>query len=148
MDIKINNVVHSVNVDDDMPLLWLLRDILDFTGTKYGCGVGICGTCIVLMNDMPVRSCITPVTEAVGKNIITIEGLSPDASHKLQLAWIQAGVTQCGYCQPGQIMSAAGLLLQNSNPTDDDIDAAMQDNICRCGTYNRVREAIHLATTL
>lgn len=148
MDIKVNNVVHSVNVDEDMPLLWVLRDILDYTGTKYGCCAGICGTCVVLMNNQPIRSCITPVTEAIGKDITTIEGLSPDGSHKLQIAWEQIGVTQCGYCQPGQIMSAAGLLLQNANPTDDDIDSAMQDNICRCGTYNRIREAIHLAATL
>jgi aerobic-type carbon monoxide dehydrogenase small subunit (CoxS/CutS family) len=145
MELNINGKAYDIKVTDDIPLLWTLRDVIGLTGTKYGCGVGICGTCVVLMDNEPVRSCITPVSEASGHSITTIEGLSEDGTHPVQKAWMELSVTQCGYCQPGQIMSAAGLLLQNAKPTDEDIDEAMHSNICRCGTYPRIREAIHLA---
>ncbi len=145
MIININNEQKTVEVDPSMPLLWVLRDVLDMTGTKYSCGIGICGTCVVLVDGAAVRSCKTPVSSAAGKEITTIEGLSPDGSHRLQKAWIDVKVSQCGYCQPGHIMTAAGLLNSNPQPTDTEIDDAMKDNICRCGTYKRMKEAIKLA---
>ena len=135
----------TLDVDEDMPLLWVLRDILGLTGTKYGCGMALCGACTVHLEGAPVRSCVTPVSAAGGKRVTTIEGLSSDNSHPLQRAWIELDVPQCGYCQSGQIMSAAALLAQNPQPTDADIDAAMAGNICRCGTYVRIRQAIKQA---
>jgi isoquinoline 1-oxidoreductase alpha subunit len=131
-----------------MPLLWVLRDILGLTGTKFGCGMALCGACTVHLNGEAVRSCVTLLSRAAGQQITTIEGLSPDNSHPLQKAWIQVEVPQCGYCQSGQIMSAAVLLRENPHPTDKDIDDAMTGNICRCGTYPRIRKAIHLAAQL
>lgn len=128
-----------------MPLLWVLRDLLDLTGTKYSCGIGQCGSCTIHLNGAPVRSCSFPVSGAVGQQITTIEGLSEHGDHPAQLAWKEEDVPQCGYCQAGQIMSATALLNSNPNPSDDDIDAAMTGNICRCGTYKRIRAAIHLA---
>jgi aerobic-type carbon monoxide dehydrogenase small subunit (CoxS/CutS family) len=128
-----------------MPLLWVLRDLLGLTGTKFSCGMGLCGSCTVLIDGEPTRSCITQVEDVTGKHITTIEGLSPDGSHPLQKAWIDGHVTQCGYCQPGQIMSAAALLQKNPHPTDEDIDSALGDVLCRCGTYQRIRKAIHRA---
>jgi len=144
-DLLVNGQNYTVEADRQMPLLWVLRDLLGLTGTKFSCGAGLCGSCTVLMDDEPVRSCVTGVENAAGKNIITIEGLSPDGSHPLQKAWIEERVTQCGYCQPGQIMNAAALLKKNPKPTDDDINAAMGDVLCRCGTYQRIRSAIHKA---
>lgn len=141
----VNGQPHTINVDPDMPLLWVLRDILGLTGTKFGCGIGICGTCTVHIDGKATRSCITPVSDVENKQIVTIEGLSADGSHPIQEAWLAENVSQCGYCQPGQIMSAAALLAQNPNPTDDEIDAAMARNLCRCGTYKRIKKAIHRA---
>ena len=140
--ITINGQARNVDVDGNMPLLWFLRDTIELTGTKYGCGMGLCGACTVHLDGKAIRSCITPVSQAVGKQVTTIEGLSPDGSHPLQIAWVKHGVPQCGYCQPGQIMSAADLLARNPNPSMDEINAAMQGNICRCGTYTRIRKAI------
>ncbi len=136
---------HRVNVEDDMPLLWVLRDEIGLTGTKFGCGRGLCGTCTIHLDGEPTRSCMTSVEYADGSEITTIEGLSKDVSHPLQQAWIDEEVPQCGYCQSGQIMTAAALLEQNSDPSDDDIDVAMKMNLCRCGTYQRIRKAIHRA---
>jgi aerobic-type carbon monoxide dehydrogenase small subunit (CoxS/CutS family) len=144
-DLQINGQTYTVEAEREMPLLWVLRDLLGLTGTKFSCGEGICGSCTVLIDDEPVRSCITGVASAVGKSIVTIEGLSPAGSHPLQKAWIEEHVTQCGYCQPGQIMNAAALLKKNPNPSDEDINAAMGDVLCRCGTYQRIRSAIHRA---
>jgi aerobic-type carbon monoxide dehydrogenase small subunit (CoxS/CutS family) len=144
-DLQINGQTYTVEAEREMPLLWVLRDLLGLTGTKFSCGEGICGSCTVLIDDEPVRSCITGVASVVGKSIITIEGLSPDGSHPLQKAWIEERVTQCGYCQPGQIMNAAALLKKNPDPSDEDINAAMGDVLCRCGTYQRIRSAIHRA---
>jgi isoquinoline 1-oxidoreductase subunit alpha len=144
-DLLVNGQNYTVEAERQMPLLWVLRDLLGLTGTKFGCGQGLCASCTVLMNDEPVRSCVTQVENAAGKNIITIEGLSSDGSHALQKAWIEERVTQCGYCQPGQIMNAAALLKKNPKPTDADIDSAMGDVLCRCGTYQRIRAAIHRA---
>ena len=141
----VNGQNYTVEAQPQMPLLWVLRDLVGLTGTKFSCGVGLCGSCTVLMDDEPVRSCVTLVENAAGKSITTIEGLSPDGSHPLQKAWIEERVTQCGYCQPGQIMNAAALLKKNPKPTDADIDAAMGDVLCRCGTYQRIRAAIHRA---
>lgn len=142
---NVNNQSYQVEVSSDTPLLWVLRDTLGLTGTKYGCGIAQCGACTVHLNDNAIRSCALPVS-AVGNNkIITIEGLSEDGSHPVQIAWDEADVPQCGYCQAGQIMSATALLKKNSNPTDQDIDQAMEGNICRCGTYKRIRKAIHTA---
>lgn len=146
MTINVNNKDYNVDVEADMTLLWVLRDVLDLTGTKYACGVGVCGSCVVLMDDEPIRSCITPISVVEGKKITTIEGLSPDNKHPLQIAWQEVSVTQCGYCQPGQIMSAEALLRKIPKPTDEQIDNAMKDNICRCGTYQRIREAIKMAS--
>ncbi len=142
--LKINGQQREVNVDADTPLLWVLRDELGLTGTKYGCGMGLCGACTVLMNGQSVRSCSLPVSAAADQPITTIEGLSKDRSHPVQQAWIAENVPQCGYCQSGMILAAVALLNNKPKPTDADIDGAMT-NICRCGTYNRVRKAIHRA---
>ena len=146
--LKINNQTHIVEADPKMPLLWAIRDLVGLTGTKYGCGMAQCGACTVHMNGTPIRSCSIPVSTAVNKEITTIEGLSTDNSHPVQQAWIQEQVPQCGYCQSGQIMAATALLKRNANPTDQDIDAAMQGYICRCGTYPRIRKAIKTAARL
>lgn len=143
--ITINDQPFNLEAEAEMPLLWALRDLLGLTGTKYSCGMGICGTCTVLIDGQPVRSCITPVSSVAGKSILTIEGLSPDVTHPLQKAWLKEQVTQCGYCQPGQILTAAALLAKNPAPTDADIDSAMSWVLCRCGTYQRIRKAIHRA---
>jgi isoquinoline 1-oxidoreductase alpha subunit len=143
--LRINGQDKQVDVPEDMPLLWVLRDRLDLTGTKFGCGIGSCGACTVHLDGVAVRSCQTPAVVAAGKAITTIEGLSADGSHPVQQAWIEAQVPQCGYCQSGQIMSAAALLATNPNPSDTDIDSAMSGNLCRCGTYQRIRKAIHRA---
>lgn len=142
MELLVNNQLHEVDVEAEMPLLWVLRDILDLKGTKYSCGIAQCGACTVHIDGEPVRSCVTPVSAAVGKRIATIEGLAANASHPVQQAWIKHQVPQCGYCQSGQIMAAVALLEKIPQPTDADIDAAM-NNICRCGTYVRIRAAIH-----
>jgi len=148
INLNLNGRNTAVDVDADMPLLWVLRDVLGLTGTKYGCGMALCGACTVHLDGEPVRSCVTPVSAASGKHVTTIEGLSPDNSHPVQRAWIELDVPQCGYCQSGQIMSAAALLAQTPQPSDADIDAAMAGNICRCGTYQRIRAAIHRAAAL
>ena len=144
--LNINGKSHALDVEPDMPLLWALRDTLGMTGTKFGCGIQQCGACTVHLNDEPVRSCGVPVSAAVGKKVVTIEGLSRNGTHPVQQAWIEHQVPQCGYCQSGQIMAVAALLKKNPNPSDADIDAAIT-NICRCGTYQRVRTAIHAAAT-
>jgi isoquinoline 1-oxidoreductase alpha subunit len=141
----LNGKSTTVNVDPQMPLLWVLRDTLDLTGTKFGCGMALCGACTVHINGEAARSCITPVASVQGKKVTTIEGLSADGSHPVQKAWIAEDVPQCGYCQSGQIMSAVALLAKKPKPTDADIDDAMSGNICRCGTYQRIRKAIHRA---
>ena len=146
--LNLNGRDTTLEVDEDMPLLWVLREIAGLTGTNYGCGMALCGACTVHLEGAPVRSCVTPVRAASGKRVTTIEGLSSDNSHPVQRAWIELDVPQCGYCQSGQIMSAAALLAQNPQPTDADIDAAMAGNICRCGTYQRIRAAIHRAASL
>lgn len=146
--LKVNGKTVNVDVDPATPLLWVLRETLSLTGTKYGCGVAQCGACTVHLNGEAIRSCIKRVGDAAGKEITTIEGLSNDLSHPLQKAWIEIDVPQCGYCQSGQIMSAAVLLAKNSKPTDADIDGAMTGNICRCGTYQRIRQAIHNAAEM
>jgi isoquinoline 1-oxidoreductase subunit alpha len=143
--LTVNNKVQTVDVSPDMPVLWVLRDILGLTGAKYGCGIGACGACTCHLDGSAFRTCITPISEVGTKKITTIEGLSPDGSHPLQKAWVEEDVAQCGYCQAGQIMSAAALLSQKTDPTDAEINAAMTDNICRCGTYQRIRSAIHKA---
>jgi isoquinoline 1-oxidoreductase subunit alpha len=145
---KLNGKEQTVNVDPEMPLLWVIRDVLDLKGTKYGCGVAQCGACVVHMNGEAVRSCVTKVKRAEGHNITTIEGLSEKNTHPLQQAWMEIDVPQCGYCHSGQLMSAAVLLRENPHPTDEDIDLAMAGNICRCGTYPRIRKAIHRAAEL
>ena len=144
-DLQINGQAYTVEAETDMPLLWVLRDLLGLTGTKFSCGMGLCGSCTVLMDGEPTRSCITLVQDAAGKDILTIEGLSEDVSHPLQKAWLEEHVTQCGYCQPGQIMNAAALLQKNPHPDDKAIDAAMENVLCRCGSYQRIRKAIHRA---
>lgn len=144
----INQKTHAIDVDPRMPLLWAIRDVVGLTGTKYGCGIAQCGACTVHLEGTPIRSCKVPVSAAAGKNITTIEGLSSDNSHPVQQAWILEQVPQCGYCQSGQILSAAALLKRKPSPTDKDIDAAMQGNICRCGTYPRIRKAIKTAAAL
>ena len=145
VSLTVNGRPQTVDVPDDTPLLWVLRDTLSMTGTKFGCGIAQCGACTVLVDGAPVRSCSTRISQTAGKRVTTIEGLSPDSSHPLQQAWVAEQVPQCGYCQSGQIMSAAALLASNRRPTDADIDRAMGGNICRCGTYQRIRRAIHRA---
>lgn len=140
--IVINGKPHTVDADPRTPLLWILRDQLSLTGTKYGCGAGLCGACTVHLDGQAVRSCITPLSAVRQRKVTTIEGLSPDRSHPLQKAWIAEQVPQCGYCQSGQIMSAAALLAKNAHPSNADIDTAMNGNLCRCGTYTRIRRAI------
>ena len=145
INLKVNGVSRQFDGEPDMPLLWFLRDELQLTGTKYGCGEGLCGACTVHVNGSATRSCQIPMQNVAGKAVVTIEGLSKNADHPAQQAWRQANVPQCGYCQSGQIMQAAALLKQKPKPTDADIDSAMKGNICRCGTYQRIREAIKLA---
>jgi isoquinoline 1-oxidoreductase subunit alpha len=146
--LTVNGKSTTVDVPEDMPLLWVLRDVLNLRGTKYGCGIGQCGACTIHFGGRAVRSCQTPVAAADGAQITTIEGLSADGTHPVQLAWAEIDVPQCGYCQAGQMMSAAALLAKNGKLSDQDIDAAMNGNICRCGTYIRIRQAIHRASTL
>ena len=148
MKLDINGTSHDVDVTPDMPLLWVLRDVLGLTGTKFGCGMAQCGACTVHLDGQPVRSCITPVSSVGSRAVRTIESLPGDGSHPVQRAWAQVDVVQCGYCQSGQIMTAVALLEQKPNPSDADIDAAMSGNICRCGTYARIREAVHVAAKL
>ena len=145
ISLNVNGQAHIVEVSPDTPLLWVLRDNLGLTGTKYGCGIGACGACTVHLDGNAVRSCTLSVDQVGDRPITTIEGLSTDGDHPLQQAWLAENVAQCGYCQPGQIMTAAGLLAENPKPSDDDIDAAMSGNLCRCGTYQRIRRAIHHA---
>ena len=145
---NLNGLPTAVEVEPDKPLLWVLRDDLGLTGTKYGCGMAICGCCTVHLEGDAIRSCVTPISRVEGKQVTTIEGLSKDLSHPVQRAWMDLQVPQCGYCQPGQMMSAACLLAQNPNPTDSDISDAMSGNLCRCGTYQRVRKAIHRAAQI
>jgi isoquinoline 1-oxidoreductase subunit alpha len=142
---KLNGVEREVDAPPDMPLLWVIRDVLKLTGTKFGCGMALCGACTVHVNGQATRSCVMPISAAAGKSVLTIEGLSHEGSHPLQRAWIAEEVPQCGYCQSGQIMAAAVLLRENPRPSDADIDDAMSGNICRCGTYQRIRRAIHRA---
>lgn len=144
----LNGRSQTVNVQNEMPLLWVLRDTLNLTGTKFGCGMALCGACTVHVNGSPTRSCVTPAAGVAGRSVTTIEGLSPDGSHPVQRAWIEADVPQCGYCQSGQIMTAAALVAKTSNPTDADINEAMRGNLCRCGTYPSIRKAIHRAAQL
>jgi isoquinoline 1-oxidoreductase alpha subunit len=145
---RVNGKATTVDVPPDMPLLWVLRDVLDLKGAKFGCGVAQCGACTVHVSGAPTRSCVTPVSAIQGAEVMTIEGLSPQGTHALQRAWEELDVPQCGYCQAGQLMSAAALLAKTPNPTDADIDAAMNGNVCRCGTYLRIREAIHRAAKM
>jgi aerobic-type carbon monoxide dehydrogenase small subunit (CoxS/CutS family) len=147
-ELTVNGQAHAVDVSPDTPLLWVLRDVLNLKGTKYGCGIGQCAACTVHLNGKPIYSCLTQVQRAANAQITTIEGLSADGSHPVQRAWEQLDVPQCGYCQAGQIMAAAALLAKTPKPTDADIDAAMSGHLCRCGTYLRIREAVHKAATL
>jgi aerobic-type carbon monoxide dehydrogenase small subunit (CoxS/CutS family) len=144
--IQVNSETHIVEATPDTPLLWVLRDNLGLTGTKFGCGKGLCGACTVHLDGEALRACSVPLGNAVGREIVTIEGLTPDSSHPLQVAWIEEDVPQCGYCQPGQIMMAAALLAENPDPSDEDINEAMDGILCRCGTYQRIRRAIHTAS--
>jgi len=146
--LNVNGEERSVNAPDDMPLLWVLRDLIGLTGPKFGCGMSLCGCCTVHLDGEAVRSCTTPVAKAVGKKILTIEGLSADGSHPVQRAWAELDVVQCGYCQPGQIMNAAALIAAKPNPTDAEIDAAMKGNLCRCGTYERIHAAVARAAQI
>jgi isoquinoline 1-oxidoreductase alpha subunit len=141
----VNGKEQSVDVDPGMPLLWVLRDVLQLTGTHFGCGMGLCGSCTVHVDGEARRSCVLPVSQVAGRQVTTIEGLAPAGDHPLQQAWLAENVAQCGYCQPGQIMAAAALLAKNPRPSDADIDATMSSNLCRCGTYGRIRRAIHRA---
>lgn len=147
MILTVNGTTHDVTVPPDTPLLWVIRDTLKLTGTKFGCGINQCGACTVLMDSVPIRSCSTTVARAVGKKIVTVEGLSKDRSHPLQRAWEAEQVPQCGYCQSGMLMSSAALLLRAPRPTDSEIDRALAGHICRCGTYSRIRAAIHRAAS-
>jgi isoquinoline 1-oxidoreductase subunit alpha len=144
----VNGKPQRVDVSPDQPLLWVIREDLRLTGTKYGCGMALCGACTVHLDGTPVRSCVTPVSAAAGKRVTTIEGLSAQGTHPVQRAWMEVDAPQCGFCQSGQIMSAAALLARKASPSDADIDAAMAGNICRCGTYQRIRAAIHRAAAL
>ena len=146
--LNLNGKSVTLDVPADMPLLWALRDELNLCGTKFGCGAGLCGACTVHQDGVPIRSCVTPISAVAGKKVTTIEGLSADATHPLQQAWVEIDVPQCGYCQAGQIMSAAALLAKKPKPTDADIDTAMNGNLCRCATYLRIRKAIHRAAEL
>ena len=148
INLNVNGKDRAVDVARDTPLLWVIRETLGLTGTKFGCGMALCGACTVHLDGEAVRSCVTPVSRAAGKEVTTIEGLSPNLGHPLQQAWIAEDVPQCGYCQSGQIMAAAVLLRENPRPTDADIDDAMTGNLCRCGTYQRIRRAIHLAAQM
>ncbi|MCY4541025.1 MAG: (2Fe-2S)-binding protein [Rhodobacteraceae bacterium] len=148
ISLTINGASHTVDAEPETPLLWVLRDNIGLTGTKYGCGIAKCGACTVMIDGKKAFSCTTKASAAVGKDVTTIEGLSEDSSHPVQVAWIEQDVPQCGYCQSGQIMAAAALLNQRPDPSDLDIDAAMSDNICRCGTYRRIRSAIHRAAEI
>ena len=148
MKLRVNRKDYTISANPDTPLLWVIRENLGLSGTKYGCGLSLCGACTVLVDGEAIRSCVTPVGSVVGKEITTIEGLSPDGSHPLHQAWIEYDVPQCGYCHSGQILSAAALLAKNSSPSDADIDEAMAGNICRCGTYQRIRHAIHRASKI
>jgi len=148
MKFRINGQDHEVDAPPDMPLLWVLRDLIGLTGTKYGCGIAQCGSCLVHVDGRPRRSCVTTAAGAAGKSITTIEGLSPDGAHPVQRAWAEIDVVQCGYCQSGQIMAAAALIATNPNPSDADIDAALGEQLCRCGTYQRIRAAVHRAAEL
>ena len=145
ISLTVNGAEKSVDVDPNMPLLWVIRETLGLTGTKFGCGMALCGACTVHLDGNPIRSCVTPVSVAAGKKVTTIEGISADRSHPVQKAWIELQVPQCGYCQSGQIMSACALLEKKPKPSDEDIDTAMSGNLCRCGTYQRIRAAIHKA---
>lgn len=145
MKLRVNGQDHMLDVDPEMPILWALRDVVGLTGTKYGCGQALCGACTVHLDGQPVRSCVTPVRRAEGKEIVTIEGLSPDGAHPLQKAWVELGVPQCGFCQAGQIMAAAALLAKKPKPTDEEIDHSLSGNLCRCGTYTRIRAAVKKA---
>jgi isoquinoline 1-oxidoreductase subunit alpha len=147
VSVTVNGTARSFDGDADMPLLWYLRDVLQATGTKFGCGQALCGACTVHLDGAAIRACITPMKAVAGKSIVTIEGLDAKGQHALQVAWRELGVPQCGYCQSGQIMQAAALLKQNAKPSDADIDAAMSGNICRCGTYTRIKAAIKRAAT-
>jgi len=146
--LTVNDTRKEVDVDDDMPLVWILRDSLGLTGTKFGCGVGVCGSCTVLENGKAVRSCQIPASDAKERSFTTIEGLSPDGTHACQRAWLEEDVAQCGYCQPGMIMNACALLRDQPNPTDDAINSVMSESVCRCGTYPRMRKAIKRAAEL
>ena len=146
--LNVNNEQFELDVDPNTPLLWVLRDHLNLVGTKYGCGVAQCGACVVHLDGEAARSCVTKVKRAEGKKVVTIEGLAENNDHPVQKAWIEVDVPQCGYCHSGQIMSAAVLLRENANPTDEDIDIAMSGNLCRCGTYSRIRKAIHVAAKM
>jgi len=148
VELTINGARREVQAPPDMPLLWVLRDLVGLTGTKFGCGIAQCGACTVHLNGAPRRSCVTPVAAALGKKITTIEGLSADGRHPVQRAWSELDVVQCGYCQSGQIMAAAALLAVTPDPSDSDIDAALTGNLCRCGTYQRIRAAVHRAAAL
>ena len=148
LTLTVNGTSHTVDVESETPLLWVIRDNMGLTGTKYGCGIAKCGACTVHIDGRAARSCTTKASAAVGKAITTIEGLSSDSSHPVQVAWVEQDVPQCGYCQPGWIMSAAALLDKRANPSDFDIDSEFADNICRCGTYQRIRSAIHRAAEI
>jgi isoquinoline 1-oxidoreductase alpha subunit len=148
MDLNVNGTTRSVEAPEDMPLLWVLRDLLGMTGTKFGCGMALCGACTVHVDGVPTRACVTPAASLAGRRITTIEGLSATGEHPVQRAWREADVVQCGYCQSGQLMAAAALIASNQNPTDADIDAALSGNLCRCGTYPRIRAAVHRAAEL
>ncbi len=148
ISLNVNGVSREFDADPEMPLLWALRDLLKLTGTKYGCGKALCGACTVHMDGQPIRACVTPLSAVAGKKVTTIEGLSADGDHPVQRAWIELDVVQCGWCQSGQVLAAAALLEANNNPSDADIDAAMDGNICRCGTYPRIRAAIKRAAEI
>ena len=148
MKLEVNGTVHEIDAPGEMPLLWVLRDLLGYTGVKFGCGMSQCGACTVHLDGEAIRSCVTKVADAAGKKVTTIEGLSRDGRHPVQRAWAELDVVQCGYCQSGQIMAAAALLAEKPEPTDAEIDAALSGNLCRCGTYQRIRQAVHRAAAL